>query len=370
MSETMNAQAAYDLYRRNLLTSVSAVALLASVCLTDGAKAADSDADRPPVWIELGGQFDLLSNDRQMLALPFASAFIHNGFTSPLPFEKPQRFGYDAEAKLSYQPEGSDWVLSASVRYGRDAGHKYKHEQTDVPNPVFTQPTIERFRYAEVQSSNDESHEIMDFMAGKDLGLGGGGSSLFNTGIRVVQFHSQRTFGFNGDPDYTIGPLSANLLPKYRHNYHAGLTEKASFVGIGPAVSWTGSAPILGNAENGGMNFDWGLNGALLFGKQKSIGQNEITGHFQSGLDYPNAGYFPFTSHYTHGGPHNRSHMVAVPNLGATAGVSFRYANAKVSFGYHADFFFGAMDGGIDTRKAENVGFYGPFASVSIGFGG
>jgi hypothetical protein len=48
----------------------------------------------------------------------------------------------------------------------------------------------------------------------------------------------------------------------------------------------------------------------------------------------------------------------------------FRYANAKLSFGYIADEFFGAMDGGIDAYKAENRGFFGPFANISIGLGG
>jgi hypothetical protein len=61
--------------------------------------------------------------------------------------------------------------------------------------------------------------------------------------------------------------------------------------------------------------------------------------------------------------------MIAIPNVGGLAGVSFRYANAKVSFGYRGDFFFGAMDAGIDTRKAETVGFHGPFASISVGLG-
>ena len=42
----------------------------------------------------------------------------------------------------------------------------------------------------------------------------------------------------------------------------------------------------------------------------------------------------------------------------------------EVDLGYRADVFFGAMDGGIETRKSENVGFYGPFASVSVGIGG
>jgi len=41
-----------------------------------------------------------------------------------------------------------------------------------------------------------------------------------------------------------------------------------------------------------------------------------------------------------------------------------------VSLGYRADFFFGAMDTGIDTAKRTTTGFFGPFATVSIGIGG
>jgi hypothetical protein len=59
-----------------------------------------------------------------------------------------------------------------------------------------------------------------------------------------------------------------------------------------------------------------------------------------------------------------------VPNLGGFAGISFKYPDAKVSFGYRADFFFGAMDSGIDVVHKENRGFYGPFATISVGIGG
>jgi len=47
-----------------------------------------------------------------------------------------------------------------------------------------------------------------------------------------------------------------------------------------------------------------------------------------------------------------------------------RFPNAKISLGYRADLFFGAIDGGIDKVKRENVGFYGPFANISVGIGG
>ena len=65
-----------------------------------------------------------------------------------------------------------------------------------------------------------------------------------------------------------------------------------------------------------------------------------------------------------------RSRSVVVPNVGGFAGISVRYSDAKLSLGYRGDFFFGAMDGGIDARDARNRSFHGPFATVSIGLGG
>ena len=64
-----------------------------------------------------------------------------------------------------------------------------------------------------------------------------------------------------------------------------------------------------------------------------------------------------------------RSRNVTVPNIGGFAGLSYRYSDAKLSLGYKADFFFNAIDGGIDARKNENRAFYGPYASISIGLG-
>ena len=58
-----------------------------------------------------------------------------------------------------------------------------------------------------------------------------------------------------------------------------------------------------------------------------------------------------------------------MPNLGGFVGVSFRLADAKVSFGYRGDFFIGAIDGGLDVQKSYNRSFYGPFANFSIGMG-
>jgi hypothetical protein len=112
---------------------------------------------------------------------------------------------------------------------------------------------------------------------------------------------------------------------------------------------------LIGDAASGGISLDWGVNGAVLFGRQSVHGYRQT--------NEPTIVYY--TSH-----PLNRSKQVIVPNLRGFAGLSWRYPDAKISMGYRADMFFGAMDGGIDAAHRENVGFYGLFASVSIGLGG
>lgn len=60
---------------------------------------------------------------------------------------------------------------------------------------------------------------------------------------------------------------------------------------------------------------------------------------------------------------HATNRVVTVPNLGGFAGISYCYANAKISLGYRADFFFGA----IDKRHSETLNIGGPFATISFG---
>jgi hypothetical protein len=77
------------------------------------------------------------------------------------------------------------------------------------------------------------------------------------------------------------------------------------------------------------------------------------------------------TSSYAHGPyEHSRSQAVTIPNVGGFVGGTLKFVNAKISLGYRADFFFGATDAGIDAVKKSTVGFYGPFAAISVGLGG
>jgi hypothetical protein len=143
-------------------------------------------------------------------------------------------------------------------------------------------------------------------------------------------------------------------------------------------VSWSGAVPFAGSSRGAELDFDWGINAAVLFGRQKAYVQDDVKVQYNDGgigprysllLGLPAFGELQTVYQHAHA-PSTRSRSVVVPNLGAFAGLSFKYDAAKVSFGYRADFFFGAMDGGIDARKSYDRNFHGPFATISIGLGG
>jgi hypothetical protein len=121
--------------------------------------------------------------------------------------------------------------------------------------------------------------------------------------------------------------------------------------------------PVVGNPDSEFLSVDWGINAAILFGRQGANGSHQTTGIYKG-----YHGGSPFQ--YTHAAVFDRTRKVAIPNVGGLIGASLNFPNAKISLGYRGDFFFGAMDTGVDERKTKAVGFYGPFATISFGFGG
>lgn len=210
--------------------------------------------------------------------------------------------------------------------------------------------------------------QMADFKIGRDVGLGlfgRHGTSTLGLGVRYAQFGSKLSTTFHSVPDQYYYPVYVYKNLAHHQSYYAHARIARNFHGIGPSLTWDGSAPVLGNADGGQLNFDWGFNAAVLFGRQKVNGSHMTTGRHFSG--YAKNGASPPTAHYVRTIPISRSRNVVVPNIGGFAGVSFGFPDAKVSFGYRADFFFGAIDGGIDARKTYNRNFYGPYASISIG---
>jgi hypothetical protein len=375
MSELMNARR--RIIRRELLISVSVLAFFAS--MHDVGRAYAADADRATVWVELGAQLEQVNGFGDPYAPPFTPEIVTDGFTSPLELQRALGKSFGGESKVSFQPKNLDWFFSVSARYGRANGGTKTHEQMPgcpckvhigtyyPPTPVYLNPSAAGKKFSETQVSNSETHAILDFQAGKDIGLGlfgKTGESIFSFGVRFAQFSSKQIVGINANPDDV---LPSNI--KYAWHHHSYLVTshvERGFRGLGPSLSWNASAPLLGNAEGGELALDWGANAAILFGREKMSGHHQTMAYYRKTNFFTGHSY----SHFMRSANPARTKSLIVPNAGGFAGLSYRFANAKLNVGYRADYFFGAMDGGVDALRRKNVGFYGPFASVSVGLGG
>lgn len=384
MSELTQSKSQTSDLRWHLLTTASALALFTSV-MGQGAHAAE-DGDRPTVWIELGGQLERIDRAETVFAPDFVLAHETAPFNavSPLTAQRPPRYGFGGEGKITFAPTGSDWTLSAAIRYGRSNAKKALHQQTTTnlvqktskyDDPIwghhaFSTRKVTRFNRADAVIG--QSHAVLDFMAGKDVGLGSfghNGTSSVGFGVRIAQFQSKSNFGFKSfpDPHYSTQAI-INDPGAHHHSYFATLKAERNFRGIGPAIAWNASAAIAGQPDSTMLDFDWGANAAVLFGRTRVHGTYSSSSRYFHGS--PFALPPPPTDHTTAHGAFGRSRSVVAPNVGGFAGLTLQRADAKVSFGYRADFFFGALDGGLEQRSKENIVFHGPFAKISVGLGG
>jgi|SRR5580692_1360081 hypothetical protein len=360
MSELMNTRCDKE-FRDRLLMTVSASALFFTVAMTYQAKAESDDA--PILWIEVGGSFDQINESNTLWLPPNITPAISNPRSEP--FGKLPSIGYDTDLKLSFAPENSDWIFSASMRYGRaQHGPRHLHDQTYKSlGSGGGKYLLSNYDFINAYQQSRSTHAILDFTAGKDFGLGllGHGKSTINFGVRIAQMtenaHGQLTAFTNASAKYSPGEVG----------HKAQLLVSRSFNGIGPSVAWDASAPMVGSLSDG-FSFDWGANAAFLFGRQKAnVHLHTQDARYYAGTNYMN-GIPTILTHQTK--DPSRVKTVVVPNIGGFAGLSWHLPSVKVSLGYRADFFFGAIDGGLASSKSETRGFYGPFANVSIGIGG
>jgi len=387
MSELTNASDRRGKLLWQLLNTASALALIGTMAAIPDAKAAQ-DEDQPIVWVELGGSLQRLNTSEENYTPPFILQTPRPSpeTVDPLSVGHLPKSSFGEEGKITFQPENSSWIFSAAAQFGRSGAHQHLHQQSHSTGPLAPIPTPSAspmyqhvFQFIDAGKTSSESHTIVDFQAGSDVGLGmfgAGSSSVFNAGVRFAQFNANSATSFGSDPDAKIilgyfVEFPGLTIPFIKSaNYHintASASASRSFHGIGPTLSWNASTPVVGHSRDGEIALDWGANAAILFGRQRADVHHQSTARYHHGKYY-NA---PVTPTYPDPGTdRHRSRTVIVPNVGGFAGFTFRLQDFKVSAGYRADFFFGAMDGGVDTAKKENVGFYGPFASVSVGLGG
>ena len=347
----------------------------------------------------MGAESDQTVGTADKFVLPFDGAIPASGITGPLIGGPDLNSGLGGDGKLTFRPDGSDWVFSASISYGRSTGKGKISQREPLPTTAFAtyqmsivglsfpyynkhlKPVQLTANSIAGQTTSSETHAILDFSAGKDVGLGmfgGGGSSVFSLGVRFASFRSKLDVsGLQGalDNDFKESFLTTHPV-SYWSWFHTWASEtwrtlsgsakiSHEFKGIGPSVNWDASLP-LSNGRSGSIALDWGINAALLFGKQKSKEQHQSASAYNCYGAICNAQQVQYAPHSGHA---SRTKNVTVPNLGGFIGASYRAGGLKASIGYRADWFFGVVDSGLATSQKVDRGYFGPYAAISIGLG-
>ena len=309
-------------------------------------------------------------------------------------------WGDTRHVRVNYRPRGGPWVVSATARFGRTNGTDTAENSEDVPGGCIVPPAYAAlcdvpayadtflsdgaFNYGRGSSVSREDHAVVDFTVGKDVGLGaleGGLKSRLSAGLRFARFNSHTDVTLLGKPDYYVPPLGMLFCPSVPE-YCATVTEvdgtlesRRSFEGVGPVVSWEASADLFGNQDAGVVALDWSLGGGVLFGKQQTSVEGEMSANYYRF-------YLPsYTVTLNKGDPitppsyvtpisRRGDEEVTVPTVGVSLGLSYRLDRLHVSTGYSWDRYFDVIDGGIDERKAFDRDIHGPYVRFRYSFGG
>src|SRR6185312_11432157 len=204
MSELIHATTNRGKPYRHLLCSASILTLLA---LAPRVQAGEADA--PTVWIELGGQLARVDGISAPFIAPFADKAAGSPIFEPVSFldaQRMPRFSYEGEGGLTLAPRDSGWVFSLGARYGRSNGGRDFQQQTAGQMVGIYGPYPDRASYVRTffgaQYNSTESHTVLDFQAGRDVGLGMSDvSSILGAGVRFAQFTSKAALGIHARPD-------------------------------------------------------------------------------------------------------------------------------------------------------------------------
>jgi hypothetical protein len=226
----------------------------------------------------------------------------------------------------------SGWLASLGIRYGRSF-------DTDESDRYGSYPV-----FFGSQASHVEQHGIVDFAVGRDVGLGTfglpGATSTITAGVRIAHFQADTDIAYSVGIYYSGIPYATSAPGKIKRH----------FTGAGPRLAWNGSAPL---PQNPAFSFDWGVAGAILFGRQ------EADFSFSSPGGYVTSAYA-------------RKKTVVVPNVEAFAALSWQLPEvpARLTAGYRVDAYFNVIDGGLEEADSVDRIIHGPFARFTISLDG
>jgi iron complex outermembrane receptor protein len=332
------------------------------------------DGEAYSFTIEVGGGPSRIQQDAEILA-PDWFSFYRPEAGFPLgPQDTELDLAQAREAKLTYAL--GPWRLSAAARYGRVGSRAFGEGSQREPDvyfiDAFNQPTIARGRlnWGSDIAVDSEAFTIADFQVGRDIGIGAwgeGGSSLLSLGVRYAQLKSTSDVELRSDADFRY-PAGENAFKYERdwHHFESSVESERSFQGIGPTISWDASSRLLGNQDTGHIDLDWGLDGGMLFGKQKADVRQEALTEYINGSNLA-----PVTTTVIADiPPRQESKSVQVPVAGVNLGLSYSLDRLKLSGGYRWERYFDAIDGGIDEAEQYDRTIDGPYLKLSVGFGG
>jgi len=340
-----------------------------------------------PLMVELGGQVQRHDAPYASLAPDFVDSFSET-LDPTRPQHRDLDWGDGREVRLTYGPGGSEWSITAGLRYGRTnkdtplihgdepAGPARCAVLPDGPlGGACSYPGNMRMgtNWSDSSAREKEEFDVADFAVGRDVGLGVSGSTV-STGLRYAAFQSTTDVMMDGAPDLTIPDGWIKYFnPAYhttRTHYHAELVANREFTGTGPTLSWDAAQHLLGGEDTGHLDLDWSITGGVLFGKQETT----ITG--EMGAEYFDAKYTipglkllgPLTDIPLDIAP--RSKSVTVPMLDLSLGLSYEVGRFKAGAGYRWERYFDVLDVGYDEHQDGDRTIDGPYFKVAVGFGG
>jgi hypothetical protein len=221
-------------------------------------------------------------------------------------------WGWGLAAAVDYRIDPS-WHVSAAVRYGANKKRTTSSTQqaTVTTGFVFTGGN---------SASRDESNWVVDFMVGRELGLGTGTSQV-KGGLRVAKI--------KGTTD------GAGLLTSAISGYHIRQTynQTSKFTGFGPRVAIEGNTPL-----SGPWSLDYMAGVAVLFGKQ-SIDQTGSNPQLT-----PTGAFFANNCAVGCAATFSNSASRAVFNTDGMLGIAYAITpNAKLALNYRFDYYASAM---------------------------
>jgi iron complex outermembrane receptor protein len=298
-------------------------------------------------------------------------------------------WGDGGEARLIYRLAGTPWRFSAGARFGKANGGAHQGVYSELAdqeavcgeqlsicqNPLFgtvedkysTIPTNSSW----IHASQSEDHKMVDFMVGRDFGMGAGDfRSSLSAGLGYARLRSRTDMNVKGIPDWVVeNGFFTDPTAATHHWYDGTLTSEREFTGIGPIASWEAAQRLRGDEQSGTVSLVWAVGGGVLFGKQNVGLTGDILSNYYISR-YNNTYSLAVTSSERFSVDRQRSKSVVVPTANLSLGLTYEVDRFKVDAGYRWERYFNAIDGGDREHKAFDRTIDGPYFKFSVGFGG